>query len=97
MKRSAGRPIKPYVTSWNEPIAGLTRCKDGRWRIAATEERLSEQDERRAVERFRAKVAKPAESVRVTVPVEPKLVEGTTWTPPSSGRGSARRSRTRRR
>lgn len=56
MKRPAGRPPKPYVSSANEAVVGLTKCKDGRWRVAATattpEVRFSESDEEKAIERF---------------------------------------------
>ena len=53
-KRKAGRRQAPYRTSWGEEIYGLHKDKDGRWRITATNERYTEADERRAVQRFRA-------------------------------------------
>lgn len=48
-----GRPTKPFHPAWSvDPIAGLAKQKDGRWRIIATGERFSESDERRAVQKF---------------------------------------------
>src|SRR5690242_19445012 len=49
-----GRPPKPYRPSWGgDPISGLARQTDGRWRIVATGERFTEIDERRAIQKFR--------------------------------------------
>src|SRR5688500_8045644 len=50
-----GRPPKPYRPSWGgDPIPGLYKCPDGRWRINATGKRFTEPDERVAIARFKA-------------------------------------------
>jgi len=64
-----GRPKKPYQTSWGEVVVGLTKCRDGRWRIAATEGWFTEPDERRAVAYYRRwEKSRAPEQVRVSVP-----------------------------
>jgi hypothetical protein len=45
-----GRKQKPYRTSWNETIDGLSRRPDGRWRIIGTQTTYSEHDERKATQ-----------------------------------------------
>jgi integrase len=70
-----GRPQKPYQPSWPgaEPIPGLLRRPDGRWKILATGHRYTEHDERRAVARFldwKAKNDPTAERVQVPTTIE---------------------------
>lgn len=67
-----GRPRKSYTTSWGEPVEGLARDTDGRWRIVETGYRYSEADERRAVARFR-QLHRP-ERVHVPATLETTLV-----------------------
>src|SRR5688572_8078567 len=62
-----GRPTKPYPASWGEDVQGLTQCGDGRWRIVATEQRFTEPDERRAVERFKEMTGQARKVERVAV------------------------------
>jgi hypothetical protein len=48
-----GRHQKPYQPSWGgDPVVGLYRCHDGRWRINAINHRYTEADERRAIQKF---------------------------------------------
>lgn len=53
MNKKKGRPTKPYRTSWGEHIEGLRKKGEGRWFITAAKKEFREQDERRAVHRFR--------------------------------------------
>jgi hypothetical protein len=47
------RPSKPYHHSkTNDPVPGLYKCKDGRWRIVATGYKFTEQNEDRAIDKF---------------------------------------------
>jgi len=49
-----GRRQIPYRPSWGgDPIPGLYKCPDGRWRINATGQKFTEHDERRAISKFR--------------------------------------------
>ena len=49
------RRQKPYTPSWGgDPIVGLYRCPDGRWRINATGDKFTCHDERQAIGRFLA-------------------------------------------
>jgi hypothetical protein len=49
-----GRPQVPDRPSFGgDPIVGLYRCPDGRWRINATGDKFTERDEHRAIARFR--------------------------------------------
>src|SRR5438105_373042 len=57
------RPQKPYQTSWGEIVAGLARGDDRRWRIIQTGERFREEDERKAIARFRARTGDPGINV----------------------------------
>lgn len=48
-----GRPLKVHRTSWGDQIPGLTRLKDGRWRMSGVDQvTFTEPDERLAVARF---------------------------------------------
>jgi hypothetical protein len=50
-----GRRQVPYRPSWGgDPIPGLYKCPDGRWRINATGQKFTEHDEARAIEKFYA-------------------------------------------
>jgi integrase len=52
---AAGRRQKPHYPSYGgDPIVGLYRCPDKRWRINATGQKFTEPDERRAIARFLA-------------------------------------------
>ncbi|HZZ41647.1 MAG TPA: hypothetical protein VFE58_01805 [Tepidisphaeraceae bacterium] len=70
-----GRKQKPYETSWKEIVPGLTRCKDGRWRISLTEQRFTESDERRAVEKAKKMLGKLRPQV-VTISAKSEEVVG---------------------
>jgi hypothetical protein len=48
-----GRPQRPYQPTFGgDPIPGLYKCPDGRWRITQTGQKFTESDERRAIQRF---------------------------------------------
>lgn len=70
--KKRGRPTKPFRTSWGEVIDGLRRRpSDGRWVIVATGQMFSEEDERRAVARFRrwqARQARKTAALSTAVP-----------------------------
>ena len=78
-----GRKQKPYQTSWNEVIPGLSKDYDGRWRIIETGKRFSQSDERLAVQTFReweAANAKRKMSLQIPLsPVTPADPEATGW------------------
>lgn len=63
--KNAGHPSESYRTSWGEEAKGLTKTKDGRWRISATRERVTEESEVRAVRHFNDVMAS-----RAPVPVQ---------------------------
>ena len=48
-----GRPSKPYRTSWGEQVIGLRKKGGNRWFIIEAGKEFREQDERRAVQRFK--------------------------------------------
>ena len=55
MRSKTGRKQKHHVNSaTGKPVVGLSKMKDGRWRIIGTQIRFSEQDEQRAIEKYRA-------------------------------------------
>ncbi|MCX5661534.1 MAG: hypothetical protein NTW19_17790, partial [Planctomycetota bacterium] len=62
----AGRPQKPYRTTWGELIDGLARGKDERWRIIATGFRFTEASERLAVAKAKGLMGEKADSVTVS-------------------------------
>jgi integrase len=53
-----GRKPKPHVTADNQTINGLSKMRDGRWRVIGTQIRFSEPDESRAIERFHHLIGK---------------------------------------
>jgi hypothetical protein len=55
-----GRKRRHHVNSADgEPVVGLSKMADGRWRIIGTQTRFSEPDEHKAIERFFA-IAQPS-------------------------------------
>ncbi len=52
-RKKAGRKRKPYVAANGDTINGLSRVKDGRWRVIGTQIRFTEPDAQRAIDRFR--------------------------------------------
>lgn len=66
-----GRRQKPYTPTWGgDPIPGLYKCPDGRWRINATGQKFTEHDERLAISKFRQREAqRNAEKAKFTVTV----------------------------
>jgi hypothetical protein len=47
-----GSQQKRYRASWGKDIQGLYKCPDDRWGIGVTGRKVTEADERRAVDRF---------------------------------------------
>jgi integrase len=68
--RRRGRSIGFYRDSSGEEHKGLTRRTDGRWRISATGEFFREPDERLAIARFHAIMAKLRGEDKVAMPLE---------------------------
>lgn len=63
------RPSRPHHLSWNnQPVPGLSRCPDGRWRLRLNgkDVKFSEPDERKAVARYLAMIG---ESPKVSIPL----------------------------
>jgi hypothetical protein len=80
-----GRPQRPHVCSWIDPttgkpemVPGLYKCPDGRWRINSTGQKFTEADERRAVQRFKDQLPKPA---TIDIPSQVESFEPETQNP----------------
>src|SRR5688500_12607856 len=61
--------------SWGKVIAGLTRQKDGRWRIIGTVRPWTEPDEKRAVERYYDMIDARVRGTVGGVEIEAKVTE----------------------
>ncbi len=50
--KTGRKQIDHRNTLTGKPVVGLSKMKDGRWRIIGTQTRFSEADEQRAIARF---------------------------------------------
>jgi len=64
-KRKTGRPQGYHRTADGIRVDGLTRRKDGRWRVSATGQLFTEPDEKRAIDRFMALVGQQIPTVSI--------------------------------
>ena len=78
-----GRPQKPYRTSWGELVDGLNKMPDGRWKIIATGERFTEQNEFTAVARFKQQ-AKNRETIFIPARLQQAGTQGWEATGPAT-------------